>query len=140
MSRHLKAAAAIVTALAIGIGRLAAAELSPQGANLGRLFSTDFGDGLQIAVTGAAIERDIDFLIARAQDNRPVMRAADGTWHPWTGEPSQLIDCGCRFGGPSATFALGNRPPTELSLPVTLTFGSRSFEGLSFGYIVVDAP
>lgn len=140
MIGSLKSLAVAVVATGIGFGPAVAAELAVTGANLGRMFNNEITDGLRIAVERAPAEREVDFLIARSQDNRPLMRATDGTWHPWTGEPRDLIECGCRFGDASVIFDLGDRSPVNLSLPITLTFGSRTAESTTYGFIVVDGP
>jgi len=132
-----------VAALVLAISALnpvAAAELAANGTDLGRQPATEIMNGLRIAIDATLVDRDTDFLIARSQDNRPLMRAVDGTWQAWNGNPLELVDCGCRYGGAEAIYDLGIGPPSELSLPVTLTFGSRIGENVRYGYIVVDGP
>ncbi|MCB2106312.1 MAG: hypothetical protein KDE14_01370 [Rhodobacteraceae bacterium] len=139
------AARAVGLALAgslAGFGNACAANivLSTQGLDLGRISASESGSGLQIAVDVRGDEIGGTFVVARLQDNRPLILASDGLWDVWNGDPENLRDAGFKASDDVLTFNISSTPLSDMPFPVTFTFGYRTGAATKYGFIVVDAP
>lgn len=117
-----------------------AATLSTSDADLGRVAAAALTNGLEISVEIGDDRPTATHIVARFQNNQPVMQGADGLWAPWNGDHSKLDDVGATLAGGRLTFHLLDRPPEDLFYPVSFTVIYRTDEGYKSGTLVVDGP
>lgn len=117
-----------------------AATLSTSDADLGRIAAAALTDGLEITVEIGEDRPIAAHVVARFQNNQPVMRGADGLWAPWDGDPGRLDDVGARLADGRLTFRLLDRQPEDLFYPVSFTVMYRTDAGFKSGTLVVDGP
>lgn len=115
-----------------------AATLTDSGANFGRRSAADLPKGLTVTVAGPAATPDACFVIARYQDNRPLMLARDGLWEPWDGDPATLTDSGCVHEADQLAFEITTNPLSDMPFPVVFTFGYRFLGETRSGFLTVD--
>jgi len=136
----MKRRLSILLGLMLVAGPLAAhdAVLSEAGTDLGRVLRSDLPAGLEIpvAIDGYASE---GFIVARFQNNQPLMKTADGVWTPWDGDIGTLERVTVAMNNGAARFTVGTWPTPDVLAPCTFTFGYWSEGVLKFGYVTVDA-
>jgi len=118
----------------------AAAEtvLSTTGTNLGRIARADIPNGLAIIPLTDEIGPVPGFIVARFQNNQPVMRTRQNGWQPWDGDPAtlELIDINVSNG--ALYFGVDEWPTADVLAPCTFTVGHWSNGQMLFGYFTVD--
>jgi hypothetical protein len=118
-----------------------AASLSTDGVDLGRVSAASVKDGLNVTVELGDDMPAATHIIARHQNNQPLMRGADGFWAPWDGEPGTLEDVAAIVSDRKLTFHIFDRLPEDLFYPAIFTLTYRTAaDGLKSGTIVVDGP
>lgn len=119
---------------------VSAATLSPGDTDLGRITAAKSTDGLIISVDVGYEIPLATHIIARFQNNQPLMRGRDGLWAPWDGDPAKLDDVGVTPAAGKLTFPIFDHLPDGLFYPVSFTVITRNAEGLKSGTLVVDGP
>jgi hypothetical protein len=116
------------------------ARLTPMGTDLGRLIApaelSDFN--VVVDISGDRPERP--FVIARFQNNQPMMQGADGTWWPWDGDEASLQQVGVASAGTALAFAVAARALPIRFFPVTISIGYWSAGVMTFGHFTVSEP
>lgn len=121
-------------------GAAQAASLSEAGTDLGRVNASTLSAGLSVTVDLEDAQAQTAFLIARFQDNRPLMKASDGLWEPWDGDTATLADAGLRVSEGTITFPIVGEFAPEFSFPCVFTIGVVTEAGVRSAFIVVDGP
>jgi hypothetical protein len=137
MVKGLGAALAAILCVA---GPVSAATLSAGDTNLGRVKAAAIQDGLNITVDLGGDVPTATHIIARFQNNRPLMQGPDGLWAPWNGDLSKLDDVAVLPAGEKLIFQIFDRLPEGLFYPVSFTLVYRTAEGLKSGTLTVDGP
>jgi hypothetical protein len=122
------------------VGSAEAASLSEAGTDLGRVNGATLPEGLSVAVELGGIVPQGSFLIARFQDNPPLMKASDGLWQPWDGDTATLVDAGAVASADSITFPIVGEFAADFSFPVVFTIGVKTESGPRSAFIAVDGP
>ena len=127
-----------------GAGFAVAALLSQPAAamdlDLDRIAATQVKDGLSITVdVGDDVPTAVS-VIARFQNNQPLMLGRDGLWAPWNGDLQKLDDVGATPDKGKLTLRVFDHLPKDLFFPVSFTVAYRTAEGLKSGTLVVDGP
>lgn len=131
---------AVIAAFACLIGRADAASLSELGTDLGRVHVSSLSDGLAVTVDLDGAVPQGTFLIARFQDNQPLMKASDGYWQPWDGDTATLADANLVTSEASITFPIVGQFAADFSFPVVFTVGVKTGTGVRSAFIAVDGP
>jgi len=130
-----------VIALLAGLtGRADAASLSEAGTDLGRVSVASLAEGLALTVELDGAVPNGTFLIARFQDNQPLMKASDGYWQPWDGDMATLADAHLVTSETSVTFPIVGEFAPDFSFPVVFTVGVKTETGVRSAFIAVDGP
>ncbi len=119
---------------------VSAATLSPDDTDLGRITAAKAADGLVIAVDADDKMPLATHVVARFQNNQPLMRGRDGLWAVWDGDPAHLDDVGVIPAEGKFSFAIFDRLPAGLFFPVSFTVIVQGATGLTSGTLVVDGP
>src|SRR5688572_2120434 len=89
----------------------AAAEvLSESGTDLGRVTAIAARGSLEVSVDAAGDTPEATHIIARFQNNQPLMKGRDGLWALWDGDTATLDEAGAVFDGKKITFQLLSEP------------------------------
>jgi len=131
--------AALAAALCFA-GPASAATLSAEGTDLGRAKAAALQDGLNITVDLGGDVPTATHIIARFQNNQPLMQGTDGLWAPWNGDLSKLDDVAVLAAGGKLIFKIFDRLPEALFYPVSFTVVYRTTDGLKSGTLTVDGP
>ncbi len=134
MKKYL-AAAVFVCAFA---SAASAESLSVAGVDLGRINRSNLPTRVELMASADEGYTAQGFIVARFQNNQPLMQSADGTWRAWNGDESALEFV--NIYGPDGVlrFPIGTWPTEDVLGPATFTIGYKSAEGLKFGYFTVD--
>ncbi len=132
---------AFITALTMLLPTSAfAATLSATDANLGREKAAALKEGLDIAVDIGDDLPTTTHIIARFQNNQPLMQGSDGLWAPWNGDALKLDNVAVTPADGKLVFHIFGRLPDGLFYPVSFTVAYRTADGLKSGTLTVDAP
>ena len=108
--------------------------------NLGRVVAEKLESGLEIVIDVGDDNPTATHIIARFQNNQPLMRGADGLWAPWNGDPQALEDAGASLADRRLTFYVFDQLPADMFYPVSFTVAYRTPAGLKSGTLTLDAP
>jgi hypothetical protein len=137
MNRFSLAALAIMTC---AVQTATAASLSPADTSLGRVKAAALKDGLTVTVDLGEDIPTATHIIARFQNNQPLMRGRDGLWAPWTGDMKQIDDAAAVIAGDKLIFRILDSKPEALFYPASFTVVYRTEAGVKSGTITVDGP
>jgi len=132
-----------VTALAIAAGIAPAAwasSLTPHDTDLGRVKASALTDGLSISVDLGNDKPSSSHVVARFQNNQPLMLGADGLWAPWDGSLAGIDHAAATIANGKLTFRIFDTIPSGLFYPVSFTVIYRTDADLKSGTLTVDAP
>ena len=114
--------------------------LSSTGADLGRVSVSGLDNGLRLTVDIGEDQPSAAHVIARFQNNQPLMQGRDGLWAPWSGDQVRLDEAATSATHGRLTFHLLTAPLPELFFPVSFTLIYRTHGEVKFGILVVDGP
>jgi hypothetical protein len=117
-----------------------ASSLSPNDTKLGRVKAAALKAGLSVSADLGDDAPSTTHVIARFQNNQPLMLGRDGLWAPWNGDLSKLDDAGATVADKTITFRIFDKLPDALFYPVSFTVVYRTDAGLKSGTITVDGP
>jgi hypothetical protein len=132
-----------ITALAIvaGIAPAAwAASLTPGDTDLGRIKASALTEGLSVSVDLGDDTPSSTHVIARFQNNQPLMLGPDGLWAPWDGNFARIDQTNATIANGKLTFRILDTLPDGLFYPASFTVIYRTGEDLKSGTLTVDAP
>jgi hypothetical protein len=112
--------------------------LSVTGIDLGRINRSSLPQQVDLMASGDGSYTEQGFIVARFQNNQPLMKVADGTWQAWDGDASTLAFINIYAPDGVLRFPVGAWPTQDVLGPSTFTIGYKSPEGLKFGYFTVD--
>jgi hypothetical protein len=111
--------------------------LSVAGVDLGRVQRSTWSGEINVVVGNDAWPQQ-GFIVARFQNNQPLMKSADGSWTPWDGDFATLEFVNIAPNDGALRFGVGEWPTADVLAPCTFTVGYRAEDGLKFGYLTVD--
>ena len=117
-----------------------AATLSPHDADLGRVSASALTNGLSVTVDVGGDVPLTTHVIARFQNNRPLMRDGEGQWTPWNGSVQALSDSHATLNGSTLVFPILTWLPRDLFYPISVTVAYQTADGVKSGTLVIDAP
>jgi hypothetical protein len=79
-------------------------------------------------------------VVARFQNNQPLMLGRDGLWAPWNGDLKRLDAIVPTVADKKIIFRIFDTLPADLFYPVSFTVMYRTDAGLKSGTITVDGP
>lgn len=117
-----------------------AASLTSSDTNLGRVKATAVKNGLSVSVDIGDDVPTSAHVIARFQNNQPLMLGRDGLWAPWNGDQQRIDAAAFVLTGKKITFPIFDKLPDGLFYPVSFTVIYRTDAGLKSGTVTVDGP
>lgn len=137
MNRKWASALAAIVCLAHPVW---AAPLTVDDANLGRVKAATLQDGLNISVDLGDDIPVSTHVIARFQNNQPLMLGGDGLWAPWNGDLAHLDEAAAKTADKKLTFHIFDKLPDGLFYPVSFTVVYRTDAAVKSGTLTVDGP
>lgn len=135
MMRRALATVAVMFGL---MGTARSESLTTAGVDLGRIHRAALPAQVELLASADQEGAARGFMIARFQNNQPLMKSADGSWQPWNGDAATLEFVNVSALDGVLRFPVGAWPTEDVLAPCTFTFGYQSAEGLKFGYFTVD--
>jgi hypothetical protein len=126
--------------MACAVQTAAAASLSPADTNLGRVKASLLKDGLTVTIDLGEDIPTATHVIARFQNNQPLMRGRDGLWAPWAGDMKQIDEAAAAVVDKKLIFRILDAKPGALFYPASFTVVYRTDAGVKSGTITVDGP
>ncbi len=117
-----------------------AAELLAIENHVVRIEAAAISDGLTIVLESEEASPVTTHVIARFQNNRPLMLGTDGKWATWNGLLKNLDDAGANVKYGKMYFQIFDQRPPDLFYPVSFTVAYRTNQKLHSGTIVVHGP
>lgn len=112
--------------------------LTLNGVDLGRLERAALPAQIELLAPAEGDGVVQGFMVARFQNNQPLMKSADGSWQPWDGDAAALQFVNIAGLDGVLRFPVGDWPTEDALAPCTFTIGYQSADGLKFGYYTVD--
>ncbi|MBY0510297.1 MAG: hypothetical protein K2P94_09095 [Rhodospirillaceae bacterium] len=137
MNRFALAALAVMTC---AVQAAAAASLSSADTNLGRVKAAVLQEGLTVTIDLGDDIPTATHIIARFQNNQPLMRGRDGLWAPWAGDMTQLDEVTAVVADKKLIVRVLDAKPEALFYPASFTVVYRTETGVKSGTITVDGP
>lgn len=132
-------AAVLAVTICMGHATLAAS-LTSTDANLGRVSAATLKDGLSVSVDLGDDVPVATHVVARFQNNQPLMLGRDGLWAPWNGDLQHIDEAAAEAAGKKLTFRIFDKTPDGLFYPVSFTVIYRTDAAIKSGTVTVDGP
>ena len=132
-------AAALALTFCVGHAALAAS-LTSTDADLGRIRAAALHDGLSVSVDLGDDAPFATHVVARFQNNQPLMLGRDGLWAPWNGDLHHIDEAAADTVGKKLIFRIFDSAPDEMFFPVSFTVMYRTDAAIKSGTITVDGP
>ncbi|MDX2143388.1 MAG: hypothetical protein SFV19_08540 [Rhodospirillaceae bacterium] len=118
----------------------AAVRLSAAGTDLGVVGAPAEPADFTVSVDVSGERPQHPFVVARFQNNQPLMLGVDGAWTAWDGDNATLHDAAVTASGHALEYVVPARSLPAPFFPVTFSVGYWSGGEMVFGHFTVTEP